>query len=265
MLDPQELSLAQIKNLLENLANQEEFPPKLIEILKEDERVGTQKILLTYLHKRESYELKCKYLKELANFDRSFSLELIGIDEAGRGPLAGPVVAAAVRLDLNNISWAKGINDSKKLSRNERQKLYKIIKENALDIGIGIVDAPTIDEVNILVATHQAMKQATENLSQSDFLLLVDGLPVPLLGPSHVAVVQGDAKSLSIAAASIIAKETRDCIMEKLDQVCPGYGFAEHKGYGTKDHLKALETLGVSPVHRKSFLTKLTYKQGALF
>ncbi len=109
------------------------------------------------------------------------------------------------------------------------------------------------------------MQQATENLAQPNFLLLVDGLPVPLLGPRHVAVVQGDAKSLSIAAASIIAKETRDCIMEKLDQEYPGYGFAEHKGYGTKEHIKALETLGMSPVHRKSFLTRLTYKQGALF
>jgi len=265
LLDPHELSLTQIKTLLEDLVNQEEFPPKLIKLLKEDERVGTQKMLLTYLHKRESFELKRKYLKELANFDRSFSLELVGIDEAGRGPLAGPVVAAAVRLDLSNISWAKGINDSKKLSRSERQKLFKLIKENALDIGVGIIDAPTIDEINILVATHQAMQQATENLAQPNFLLLVDGLPVPLLGPRHVAVVQGDAKSLSIAAASIIAKETRDCIMEKLDQEYPGYGFAEHKGYGTKEHIKALETLGMSPVHRKSFLTRLTYKQGALF
>ncbi len=175
---------------------------------------------------------------------------ICGIDEAGRGPWAGPVVAAAVILDHRDIP--AGLNDSKKLSHEKREALFDPII-NSSHVGIGIVTAIEIDSINILQATYLAMKRAVENLNSQPTLALVDGNRAPPLSCQVETIIKGDAKSLSIAAASIIAKVTRDWMMIKMDTQYPGYGFALHKGYGTAKHAAALAQLGPCAEHRKSF------------
>ncbi len=178
---------------------------------------------------------------------------LAGIDEAGRGPLAGPVVAAAVILDPTQEIFY--INDSKKLSESRRELLYDEIYAKALAVGVGIVSAERIDEINILQATYEAMRQAVNGLSLKPGLLLNDAVRIPGLELPQVPIVKGDAKSLSIGAASIIAKVTRDRLMRELDQTYPEYGFAVHKGYGTAAHIAALKAYGPCPLHRRTFIT----------
>ena len=184
---------------------------------------------------------------------------LAGVDEAGRGPLAGPVVAAAAVLPEE---WAtdgvpdslKRLNDSKQLSEPVREELYEAIQANDTIISaVAVVEAPVIDEINILQATHRAMNQALAGLEPYAEHALVDGRPVPSLILPQTAIVKGDANSFSIAAASILAKVTRDRLMVQYDEQFPGYGFAGHKGYGTKAHLLAIEELGATPLHRLSF------------
>ena len=189
------------------------------------------------------------YEKEME--DRGFSF-IAGVDEAGRGPLAGPVVAAAVIIHDTTI-LPEGINDSKKLTASIRAKLKKEIEENPnFEIGIGIADNNEIDDINILNATHLAMKRAVEKLKKCD-ICLIDGLPIKGLHIEHKAIVKGDSKSLSIAAASIIAKETRDEMMIKYAEQFPEYSFEKHKGYGTKAHTQALNEHGPCKIHRFSF------------
>jgi ribonuclease HII len=173
-----------------------------------------------------------------------------GIDEAGRGPWAGPVVAAAVVLDASNIPH--GLDDSKKLNEAKREVLFDPIMQTA-SVGIGIVSAAQIDELNILQATYLAMQEAVAHLASHATLALVDGNRAPPLSIRTQTIIGGDAQCLSIAAASIIAKVTRDRIMKALDEAHPGYGFAAHKGYGTVLHAAALQRLGPCPEHRKSF------------
>ena len=176
---------------------------------------------------------------------------IAGVDEAGRGPLAGPVVAAAVILLWpNNIT---GLNDSKKLTPKERENLYEVIFKNSISVGVGIASNQEIDEFDILRATLQAMKEAVENLTPRPDLLLIDGMQKIPLSVSQKAIKKGDQQSVSIAAASIIAKVSRDRMMELLHRKYPGYNFAKNKGYGTREHLTALTELGISPVHRKTF------------
>lgn len=176
---------------------------------------------------------------------------IAGVDEAGRGPLAGPVVAAAVilpeRFDL------PGLDDSKKLSPLARNRLFPLIRSQALSIGVGIVSAPEVDRINILQATLQAMSLAVERLRLPADYLLVDGIfavPLPL---AQIALKQGDSRSLSISAASVIAKVVRDRMMAGYERIYPGYGFARHKGYGSAAHMEAIARLGPSPLHRKTF------------
>lgn len=176
---------------------------------------------------------------------------IVGIDEAGRGPWAGPVVAAAVVLDPNRIP--AGIADSKQLDADHREVLFHRIKELALDYGVAIADAERIDRDNILNATLWAMAKAVNSLVVEPRLALVDGNKLPRLSIPARAIVKGDAKCLSIAAASILAKVTRDRIMIELARSCPGYGFERHKGYGTPEHKDAIARLGVTPYHRRSF------------
>lgn len=176
---------------------------------------------------------------------------IVGIDEAGRGPWAGPVVAAAVVLDAKNLPV--GIADSKQLDADQREVVFHRIKEQALDYGIAIADAERIDRDNILNATLWAMAKAADSLAVEPRLALVDGNKLPRLKMPARAIVKGDAKCLSIAAASILAKVTRDRIMIEVARSCPGYGFERHKGYGTPEHKEALQRLGVSPYHRRSF------------
>ena len=198
-------------------------------------------------------------IQELFSFDDANKKEndfdfIIGTDEAGRGPLAGPVVAGAVILPKDcRILY---INDSKKLSEKRRNELFDIIKEEAVTYGIGIIDAARIDEINILQATYEAMRSAINNLNPSPDILLNDAVTIPKVDIKQVPIIKGDAKSISIAAASVLAKVTRDRIMEEYDKKYPEYGFAKHKGYGTKQHIQALEQFGASPIHRRTFITK---------
>lgn len=178
---------------------------------------------------------------------------IAGVDEVGRGCLAGPVIAAAV-IFLDRKACPSEVNDSKKLSRDTRRRLHESLTTSSLIIwSVGISSVEEIDKVNVLRACDLAMKRAIDELSLIPEQLLVDGLRVPLLGKKQQAIVKGDSQSPSIAAASIIAKETRDCLMEKLEIQYPGYGFAKHKGYGTSLHHEALKSLGPSPEHRRSF------------
>lgn len=193
---------------------------------------------------------------ELFNFDKLYfdkGLRFVsGIDEAGRGPLAGPVVAAAVILSDNTI--IEEVNDSKKLTPKKRELLFEIIKTKALSYGIGIVDSITIDKINILQATFLAMKQALDQLTVKPEIVLVDGNhKIPGLEIKQEAIVSGDAKSQSIACASILAKVTRDKIMDEYAKQYPQYLFEKHKGYGTKTHIEAIRKFGACPIHRKTF------------
>ena len=202
------------------------------------------------ISKEELYETMSVYEKEA--FSQGFSL-IGGMDEAGRGPLAGPVVAACVILDPSKP--VLGVNDSKKLSPKRRQELKKEIEEKAIAIGVGIVDEKRIDEINILEATKEAMRMAVSNLKVTPDMLFIDAVHLPGVPMEQRSIIKGDALSVSIAAASIIAKETRDEMMVKMDETYPGYGFAKHKGYGTKEHIQAIQEMGPCPIHRRSFIT----------
>ncbi|MEY8280242.1 ribonuclease HII [Oscillospiraceae bacterium 52-8] len=194
---------------------------------------------------------------ELLAFDQDLRQRfgtLCGVDEAGRGPLAGPVCAAAVVLPEGYLP--AGLNDSKKLTEKRRELLFDEIRENAVAYSVQLVDNEIIDDINILNATMQAMAQAIAGLGVPVELALIDGNRCPPADLPCQAVVQGDARSASIAAASILAKVTRDRLMLEYDQLFPGYGFARHKGYPTKAHYQALTQLGVTPIHRLTFLKK---------
>ena len=178
---------------------------------------------------------------------------LCGIDEVGRGPLAGPVVACAVILPKDcDILW---LNDSKKLTAKKREELYDVILDEAVSVGIGMASPERIDEINILQATYEAMRQAVSKLSVHPQLLLNDAVTIPEITIPQVPIIKGDAKSVSIAAASIVAKVTRDRMMEEYDKVIPEYGFASNKGYGSAAHIEALKKYGPSPIHRRTFIT----------
>ena len=191
-------------------------------------------------------------------FDKGVQL-ICGVDEAGRGPLAGPVCAAAVILpkDLK----IEGLNDSKKLTDKRRRELFPVICEKAVAYGIALVDEKTIDEINILQATYLAMEKAIGQLAVTPDLALVDGNRAKDFGVPVVTVVKGDSRSASIAAASVLAKVTRDDFMDKMAEEYPQYGFEVHKGYGTKRHYEALREYGASPIHRMTFLKKF-YENG---
>lgn len=203
-------------------------------------------------------EKESKRLEEMLEFEHELyekGIEFVaGVDEAGRGPLCGSVVAAAVILPKNEK--IAGVNDSKKLSEKKREELYEVIKEKAVAYSVGIVDEKTIDEINILEATRLAMKKAVEGLSHVPEFVLVDAEKnVPISVP-YMAIVKGDARSESIAAASIIAKVTRDHMIEELDKKYPEYNFAKNKGYGTREHIQAIKEHGLCEIHRKTFCKK---------
>ena len=193
-------------------------------------------------------------LKEIENelYSKGFN-KICGIDEAGRGPLAGPVVVAAVVMPQD--SMIEGVNDSKKVSEKKREKLYDEIISNAIAYGVAIIDQKEIDDINILNATKKGLTEALMQLSEKPDIILVDALTgIDTLGIPYQSIIKGDAKSYSIAAASIIAKVTRDRIMRQLDELYPEYGFEKHKGYGTKAHIEVIKSKGICPIHRKSFV-----------
>lgn len=181
---------------------------------------------------------------------------ICGLDEAGRGPLAGPVTAGAVILPRDcEILF---LNDSKKLSEKRREELFEEIKEKAVAYGVGIAGADRIDEINILQATYEAMKLAISSLGAEPEVLLNDAVTIPGIEIPQIPIIKGDGKSVSIAAASIMAKVTRDHMMEEYDKLFPEYGFARHKGYGTAAHIEALKKFGPCPIHRRSFIKNFT-------
>ncbi len=190
-------------------------------------------------------------MKEFEKKYDSFSF-ICGIDEVGRGPLAGPVVAGAVILPKDcDILY---LNDSKQLTEKKREELYQVIMDKAIATGLGFVQPERIDEINILQATYEAMREAVSKLEIVPDLLLNDAVTIPEITIRQVPIVKGDARSISIAAASIIAKVTRDRLMVEYDKIYPEYGFAAHKGYGVKEHIDAIKKLGPTPIHRKSFI-----------
>ncbi len=212
---------------------------------KELEKQEKQKAKL--LEERERLFEMSAYEREYGEFQY-----ICGIDEVGRGPLAGPVVACAVVLPKDvEILY---INDSKKLSEKKREALYDEIMEKAVAVGIGMESPQVIDEINILQATYKAMRTAINNLSVKPDILLNDAVTIPEVDIRQVPIIKGDAKSISIAAASIVAKVTRDRLMVEYDAVYPGYGFASNKGYGSAAHIEALKKMGKTPIHRNSFI-----------
>lgn len=204
--------------------------------------------------KLEAEKQRIEAMREYEEMYDTFSY-ICGIDEAGRGPLAGPVVAGAVVLPKGcRILY---VNDSKKLSEKKREMLYDVILNEAVSVGVGIVSPERIDEINILNATYEAMREAINNLTVKPDILLNDAVTIPDVDIEQVPIIKGDAKSLSIASASIIAKVTRDRLMYHYDELYPEYGFAKHKGYGTKLHTDVLKEIGPCPIHRKTFITKI--------
>lgn len=201
-------------------------------------------------------EQERRRLEQMRVYERQYGPEtrVCGIDEAGRGPLAGPVVAAAVILPREAEIFY--LNDSKKLTGKRRELLFDEIREKAVAFGIGIVSPQVIDEINILQATYEAMRQAVGQLFVEPEVLLNDAVTIPGLPFPQVPIVGGDAKSVSIAAASILAKVTRDRLMRQYDSLYPEYGFSGHKGYGTAAHQAAIRTYGPCPIHRRTFLKK---------
>ena len=195
-------------------------------------------------------------LTELKKIDKEFfnmgMKYICGIDEAGRGPLAGPVVVASVIMPED--SMLEGVNDSKKISESKREKLYELITKEAISYGVGIIDQEEIDDINILQATKKGLTEALRAMEVKPNVILVDALTgIDTLGIPYKSVIKGDAKSYSIACASIVAKVTRDRIMREWDKVYPEYGFSGHKGYGTAKHIEAIRKYGLTPIHRKTF------------
>lgn len=211
--------------------------------------------------KLQRLEAERERLEAMRAYERQYGERgrLCGIDEAGRGPLAGPVVAGAVILPGDcEILY---LNDSKKLTEKRRELLYDEIMEKAVAVGVGVVGPERIDGINILQATYEAMRMAVANLSVSPDLLLNDAVTIPLVEIPQVPIVKGDAKSVSIAAASVIAKVTRDRMMEEYDKIFPGYGFASNKGYGSAAHIAALKENGPCAIHRRSFIRNFTAEE----
>ena len=246
--------MATIKEIKEQLANIQRLDDPLLAELEQDSRSGVIQAIAKQkreIQKRidedERLEGMLAYEKEC--YARGMEL-IAGVDEVGRGPLAGPVVAAAVILPKGcKIS---GLNDSKKIPKSKHKEIYEAVLQNAIAIGIGVKDNHVIDQVNIYEATKLAMMEAIGQLEPQPQHLLIDAMKLDL-PISQTSIIKGDANSLSIAAASIVAKVTRDQMMEEFDKEYPGYDFAQNAGYGTAKHLAGLDKLGVTPIHRRSF------------
>lgn len=243
-----------IKEIKELLGEIQDSNDSRIQEIRNDDRKGVRDALIRWEKSRLKQQELIEDFDRMSKYERAAVLDgaeaIAGIDEVGRGPLAGPVLAAAVILDSDKPIM--GLNDSKKLSLAKRLALYDEIQEKAVAIGIGIVDAKKIDEINIYQASKLAMGKALSNLELEPDYLLIDAMKLPTQLPQE-SIIKGDAKSISIAAASIIAKVERDKMMEHYHLVYPGYGFDQNAGYGTKKHLQGLDEKGITPIHRLSF------------
>ncbi len=253
------LTLSQMDDTLKNAGD------KLSDYLKafrEDVRPGARRLVEKYQRAMDKLEAEKKRIVKMMEYERRYAdYEYIaGIDEVGRGPLAGPVVTCAVILPKDcDILY---INDSKQLTQKKREELYEEITAKAISYGIGISSPQRIDEINILQANYEAMRQSIKNLSVIPDILLNDAVTIPEVRIPQVPIIKGDTKSISIAAASIVAKVHRDRLMVEYDKQYPGYGFASNKGYGSEEHVQAIKKLGPSPIHRKSFLSNLVNRDG---
>lgn len=247
-------SIQEIKEELK-LAPEGELPA-LCESYRGDSRKGVQKLLLQTQKRLEALEKERQRLELMREYEHKYEYlgYVCGIDEAGRGPFAGPVVAGAVILPKD--CEILGLNDSKQLSEKRREELYEEIMEKAVAAQVGYASPERIDEINILQATYEAMRDALSKLPVKPQILLNDAVKIPGIDIPQVPIIKGDAKSLSIAAASILAKVTRDRLMREYDKLMPQYGFASHKGYGSREHIEALRKYGPSPIHRKTFIRK---------
>ncbi len=228
--------------------------PSFITEYQTDERAGVIKLVAQARKRLHDLELEMERIEQLKVYEKKYDTcgYICGIDEVGRGPLAGPVVAGAVILPKDcKILY---INDSKKLSAKKREELYDVIMEQAVAVGIGMASPQRIDEINILQATYEAMREAIQKLSIKPDILLNDAVTIPQVDIRQVPIIKGDAKSISIGAASIVAKVTRDRLMEEYAKVLPEYDFASNKGYGSAAHIAALKQYGPSPIHRSSFI-----------
>ncbi|MBR3808216.1 MAG: ribonuclease HII [Lachnospiraceae bacterium] len=228
--------------------------PAFIEEFKEDERGGVQNLIQKANKRLLDLEAEKERMYNMFSYERKYGeyQYICGVDEVGCGPLAGPVVAAAVVLPKDcDILY---LNDSKKLTENKREEIFDEIMEKAISVGIGFALPERIDEINIRQADFEAMRMALSKLSVEPDFIMVDGYPIGGIEKKQISIVKGDSKSASIAAASIIAKVTRDRLMTEYDEVFPGYGFASNKGYGSAEHIKALKELGPTPIHRKTFI-----------
>ncbi|MCI8544188.1 MAG: ribonuclease HII [Lachnospiraceae bacterium] len=245
-------STTEIKKILQ-AASIEELP-ELVKEYSADERAGVRKLAEAAAKRLAALEQEKKRIETLRVYEEQYRDYdyICGIDEVGRGPLAGPVVAGAVILPKGcRILY---INDSKQLSEKKREELYEIIMEQAVSCGVGYAAPERIDEINILQATYEAMREAIGKLTCRPDILLNDAVTIPRVSIPQVPIVKGDAKSISIGAASIIAKVTRDRLMQDYDKIFPGYDFAQNKGYGSMGHIEALRKYGPTPIHRRSFI-----------
>lgn len=251
IVNVEQMTVVEITKLLE----QNNLSLAIISSLKQDSRVSVSRLLAKWQKKQDQALLEQQRIQSLYNqerilADKGYSL-IAGVDEAGRGPLAGPLVIGAVILPLG--CHLPSINDSKKLSAKQREQLYHVIKKVAISVQHTIIDIDVIDQLNIYNATVYGMYHVIKELHQKPHAVLIDAVPLPDLEMHSLSLIGGDAISASIGAASIIAKVERDKLMLELDKQFPQYGFAKHKGYGTAEHLKALQQYGPCPIHRKSF------------
>ena len=228
--------------------------PALMENYREDQRKGVRSLLEQAWKRLEKLEAERVRLEKMRAYEHEYEHlgYVCGIDEAGRGPFAGPVVAGAVILPKD--CEILGLNDSKQISEKRREELYEEIIEKAVAAETGFASPARIDEINILQATYEAMREAVGKLPVRPQILLNDAVTIPGIEIPQVPIIKGDSKSLSIAAASIVAKVTRDRLMREYDKIMPEYGFASHKGYGSREHIEALRKYGPSPIHRKTFI-----------
>lgn len=246
------VSISEIKSQLQAACGDE--LPEFVNRYKDDERAGVKKLVENAVKRIQALEREYERINELKRYEREYAdyQFICGIDEVGRGPLAGPVVAGAVILPKDcNILY---INDSKQLSEKKREELYEIITKEAVAYAVGYASPERIDEINILQATYEAMREAIGKLSPSPDILLNDAVTIPNVNIRQIPIVKGDAKSISIGAASIVAKVTRDRLMTEYQELFPEYDFASNKGYGSAAHIDALKKYGPTPIHRKSFI-----------
>lgn len=251
-------SIQKIKEKFRDVPVQELYT--LCETYGADERKGVQKLLEQARKRMQAMEEEKERLEQMKEFEHKYEHlgYICGIDEVGRGPFAGPVVAGAVILPPNcDILY---LNDSKQLSEKMREQLYDEIMEKAISVAVGYASPARIDEINILQATYEAMREAISKLDIVPQILLNDAVTIPQITIPQVPIIKGDAKSVSIAAASIVAKVTRDRLMREYDKIMPEYGFASNKGYGSQKHIEAIKKYGPTPIHRRSFIHNVTGK-----